>query len=138
MESDIVTDIANKPKKKGTTMKTRKSLSRKQNGDYGDSDDEDYWSKLKKTSGSKKAGEETKARVAASKAKIAQAAAVFDASENEDAEEEPRRNRISLNAAPSEGSDPEIIQPAPKAKAKATSKVASQVAPKKTAVKRRR
>lgn len=128
-------EAGNKPKKKGTTMKTRKSLTRKHKGDYGDSDDDDFDSKVKvkKTVGSKRDGEEAKARVAASKAKIAAAAAVFGSSDNEDAEEEPRRNRISLNALPSEHSDTEMAKPT--AQAKTASK---QVPSKKTAVKRRR
>lgn len=135
VEEDIAEEAANKPKKKGTTIKTRKSLTRKLNGNYGDSDDEDYWSKLKtkKAGGSKREDDGgAKARVAANKAKIAAAAAVFGASDDE--EEEPRRNRILLNAPPSEPSDLEM-KPAPKAKLKTTQKGAP---PKKTAPKRRR
>jgi hypothetical protein len=128
-------EAGNKPKKKGTTMKTRKSLSRKQKGDYGDSDDDDFDSKIKgkKAAGPKRDGEEAKARVAANKAKIAAAAAVFGSSDNEDAEEEPRRNRISLISLHSDHSDAEMAKPAAQAKT-----VSKQVPPKKTMAKRKR
>jgi len=134
IEEDIAMEAGNKPKKKGTTMKTRKSLTRKQKRGYSDSDDDDFDSKVKvkKTVGPKRDGEEAKARVAASKAKIAAAAAVFGTSDNEDAEEEPRRNRISLNALSSEHSDAEMAKPAPQART-----ASKQVPPKKT-VKRKR
>lgn len=138
IEQDIAEEQGNKPKKKGTTIKTRKSLVRRKNGDYGDSDDEDFAAAAKsKKAGSRKNEDEGPKRTAASKAKIAAAAAVFGASDNdedEDEDEEPRRNRISLVASRSEPSDTEM-KPAPRAAPKAAPKKAT--APKKTAEKRK-
>ncbi|KAG8811088.1 DNA topoisomerase 2 [Serendipita sp. 399] len=120
LEEDIADEQRSKPKKKGTTLKTRKSLQRKNNGDYGDSDDGDFAStaKAKKTGRSKKKDdgsdddEPPKARSAVNKAKIAAAAAVFKASEGEE-DDEPVRNRISLKTPLSEPSESELL-PAPK------------------------
>ena len=131
---DIAEDQGNKPKKKGTTIKTRKSLVRKKNGDYGDSDDEDFAAaaKSKKAGGSRPKDDGGAKRTAASKAKIAAAAAVFGTSDQDDDEDDvPKRNRISLIAPRSEPSDTDM-KPAPKAAPKRAP------APKKTAEKRKR
>jgi hypothetical protein len=113
MEEDVVDDVANKPKKKGTTIKTRKSAVRRVKGDYGDSDDDDFESKVKvkKAAGSKKNDEDkAKARTAASKAKIAATAAIFGASDEEE-DEEPARKRLFLNDQDSNHSGSEMKAP---------------------------
>jgi hypothetical protein len=68
-EAELAT---NKPRKKGTTIKTRKSLTRKRKGDYGDSDDDDFESAKpqKATASRKNDNGAPKARAAAVKAKI--------------------------------------------------------------------
>lgn len=111
VEEDIVEEASNKPKKKGTTIKTRKSVTRKIKGNYGDSDDEDFASnvKAKKTASSKKIDEDgPRARTAANKAKIAATAAIFDPSDEDSEDEKPRRKRINLNGNDSAHSDTEM------------------------------
>jgi DNA topoisomerase-2 len=130
MEADIAAEAGMKPRKKGTTLKTRKSLVRKNKGDYGDTDDEDFGGgKPKKAAASKRDDDGgAKARNAASKAKIAAAAAVFATSDDDD---EPKRNRIPLKTAPSEPSDTEMrLPPKPKAVSKPPPKEAPNPAAK--------
>ncbi|KAG8785302.1 DNA topoisomerase 2 [Serendipita sp. 397] len=142
LEADIADEQHTKPKKKAATLKTRKSLQRKNNGDYGDSDDEDFAAaaKAKKTARSKKRDNDSddegpKARSAANKAKIAAAAAVFKASEGEE-DEEPVRNRIPLKAQLSDPSDSEMF-PVPKLNGGASKAVSTKTVPTKAALKRK-
>jgi len=125
-------EATNKPRKKGTVIRTRKSIG-KPIKRKDDDDDDDFEADYKPKKAKRENGEETKARVAASKAKVAAAAAIF--AESSDEEDPPARNRISLtrkgetdDETPMDGpSNPVEKPPAAKAPAK-----------KRTAVKRKR
>ena len=97
-------EATNKPRKKGTVIRTRKSIgksTRKKDDDDDDDFEADYKPK-KGASGKRENGEEARARVAASKAKVAAAAAAF-AESSDDEDEPPARNRINLTKKESDG-----------------------------------
>lgn len=133
-----------KPKKKGITIRTRKSLTmaKRRKDESDDSDDEDFASmKPVKAAASRKRDEDVpKPRVALSKGKLGAAAAAFAGTDGDDDEEEgsepPPRKRVPLNGTVSDLSDSEMM-PAPQAKAKATAKPAKPAAPKPAATKRK-
>ena len=85
-------EATNKPRKKGTVIRTRKSIG-KPTRRKNDDDDDDFEADYKPKKAKRENGEEAKARAAASKAKVA-AAAVFAASSDD--EDPPARNRINL------------------------------------------
>lgn len=129
-------EATNKPRKKGTVIRTRKSIGRPTKR-RDDSDDDDFEAdyKPKKGAGARREnGEEAKARVAASKAKVAAAAAAFAAS-SDDEDEPPARNRINLTKK--EESDVEIGFDGPSNPVEKPS-AAKAPARKKTASKRKR
>jgi len=101
-------EATNKPRKKGTVIRTRKSIGKptKKKDDDDDDDFEADYKPRKGATGKREIGEEAKARAAASKAKVAAAAAAFAAS-SDDEDAAPARNRINLTKK--EETDGEIV-----------------------------
>ena len=128
-------EATNKPRKKGTVIRTRKSIG-KPTKKRDDDDDDDFEADYKPKKGAnakRENGEEAKARAAASKARVAAAAAAFAVS-SDDEGEPPVRNRINLTEKETDG---EVVVGGPSNPVNKPSTVRAP-AKKKTATKRKR